>query len=142
MISAGSGVLLLERGDRGRGGAADSVVRHRANVSWPGRLPSWRRVRAQPVGVAAGLDDVGLEGQAVDHGGGEPGIGEGGAHTPARYLPQAKLISPLAATRRVVAGGWATPSSPALPWRPGHRRLGPGQSEPLEGRRYKPVNRF
>src|SRR5438270_267402 len=32
---------------------------------------------AQPVAVGAGLDDVGPEGEVVDHGGGEAGIGEG-----------------------------------------------------------------
>src|SRR6516225_2394928 len=34
--------------------------------------------RAQPVGVGAGLDDVGVEGEPVDDGGAEPGVGEGG----------------------------------------------------------------
>src|SRR5271169_3180333 len=33
---------------------------------------------AQPVGVGAGGDDVGVEGEPVDDGGAEPGVGEGG----------------------------------------------------------------
>src|SRR6266568_4190605 len=33
---------------------------------------------AQPVGVGAGLDDVRVEGEPVDDGGAEPGVGEGG----------------------------------------------------------------
>ena len=36
---------------------------------------------AQPVGVGAGGDDVGAEGEPVDHGGGEAGVGEGGPHS-------------------------------------------------------------
>jgi hypothetical protein len=32
---------------------------------------------AQPVALGARLDDVGPEGEAVDHGGGQAGIGEG-----------------------------------------------------------------
>jgi hypothetical protein len=31
----------------------------------------------QSVGVGAGLDDVAAEGEAVDDGGAEPGVGEG-----------------------------------------------------------------
>ena len=33
---------------------------------------------AQAVGLGAGLDDVGVEGEAVDDGGGEAGVGEDG----------------------------------------------------------------
>src|SRR5919108_3260158 len=33
---------------------------------------------AQPVGVGAGVDDVRVEGEPVDDGGAEPGVGEGG----------------------------------------------------------------
>ena len=33
---------------------------------------------AQPVGVGAGLDDVGVVGEPVDDGGAEAGVGEGG----------------------------------------------------------------
>jgi hypothetical protein len=32
---------------------------------------------AQPVGVGAGLDDVGVEGEPVDDGRAQPGVGEG-----------------------------------------------------------------
>jgi hypothetical protein len=32
---------------------------------------------AQPVGVGAGVDDVGVEGEPVDDGGAEAGVGEG-----------------------------------------------------------------
>ena len=35
--------------------------------------------RAEAVGVGAGLDDVGVEGEPVHDGGGEAGVGEGGA---------------------------------------------------------------
>lgn len=34
---------------------------------------------AEPVGVGANSDDVGPEGEPVDHGGGEAGVGEGAA---------------------------------------------------------------
>ena len=39
----------------------------------------WLRVVLSRYDVGAGLDDVGVEGEPVDDGGGEAGVGEGGA---------------------------------------------------------------
>src|SRR5262249_55756122 len=45
-------------------------------VSGSGGLPGFGG--AQPVGVGAGVDDVGVEGEPVDDGRAEPRVGEGG----------------------------------------------------------------
>ena len=57
-----------------------------APLCWPDLAPPWGRLgvasflgscAGEPVAVGAGLDDVGVEGEPVDDGGCEAGVGEG-----------------------------------------------------------------